>query len=103
MKKALVVDENIFWWVGLHSPEKSEDLVWNSTKEPQQLVHSWKGGNPEETDFGTESCVGFDRSGLLRFSDCGGQPSHSAICQFGKSQSLQSNPYSHKSRFLGTT
>ena len=86
MKKALVVDENMFWWVGLHSPENSEDLVWNSTKEPQQLVYSWAEGIPAKPDAETESCVGFDSSGALRVRDCGGQPSHSAICLFGKNQ-----------------
>ena len=82
MKKALEVEDQIFWWIGLQKQKNSADFVWNSTNQAQALVHSWHGGDLPE--LGTESCAGFDNSGAIYAKDCTEKSDHLSLCQFGE-------------------
>ena len=84
MKKAQEVNDELFWWIGLHKDSNSAQFVWNSTNQTQSLVDSWAGGQPATISMEEESCAGFDSSLAIQSEDCGEKALHSAICQFGK-------------------
>ena len=93
MEKAIEVNDQIFWWIGLQKQKNSADFVWNSTNQAQALVHSWHGGDPPELKIDTESCAGFDNSGAIYAKDCKEKSDHMSLCQFGKLPSLLTLKY----------
>ena len=86
MKKALDVNDQIFWWIGLQKQKNSADFVWNSTDQAQTLVHSWHEGDLPELD--AESCAVFGNSGAIHAKDCTEKLDHMSLCQFGEFPSL---------------
>ena len=63
MVKALIMDPQVFWWIGLHSPLKSDEFIWSSTEEAHALTHSWWNKTPEIATVDENQCIGFNISG----------------------------------------